>query len=30
MKAIILIVLFLGWCCLLGAILAYVTHKGEQ
>ena len=30
MKAAILVLLFLLWCCILGGILAYVTYKGEK
>jgi len=30
MKSLILIVVFLGWCCFIGFMLAYVTWRGER
>ena len=30
MKSLILIVVFLGWCCFIGLMLAYVTGRGER
>ena len=30
MTSLILIVVFLGWCCFIGFMLAYVTWRGER
>jgi len=30
MKSLILIVVFLGWYCFIGFMLAYVTWRGER